>query len=149
MLHRLTSLKQPAPYRAIAQPDGGHAFTLRRPHSSGSQVAKMVSKPASQSAPETQIGYNKLANLFNIYEDLAAFRCFNELNAKNLLYMQAELLHLDQQLTLHIEGDFTDNKSEANGIARYWKALEDSSEGQTGYYQKQKVMEIRGRLFQP
>lgn len=31
----------------------------------------MVSKSASQSAPETQIGYNKLANLFNIYEDLA------------------------------------------------------------------------------
>lgn len=145
-LPMLTSLKQPVPYRAIAQPDEGHTFTLRHPRSSGSQVAKMVSKSTSQNAPETQIGYNKLAHLFNIYEDLAAFRCFNELNAKNLLYMQAELLHLNQQLTLHIEDDFTDNRSEANGIARYWKALEASSEDQIGYYQKQKVAEIREKL---
>ena len=106
----------------------------------------MVSEHASQSASELQTGYDKLAKLFDNYEDLAAFRCFNALNAKNLLYMQAELLHLDQQLAVHIEDDFKANKSEANEISRYWNALEKSSDGQTGCCQKQKVLEIREKL---
>ena len=106
----------------------------------------MVSDTTFQSTSETTTGYNKLANLFADYEDLATFRCFNAMNAKNLLYMQAELLHLEQQLQVQIEYDFQTSKTEADGVAKYWKALEDSSEGQIGCWQKQKVLEIREKL---
>jgi len=50
-------------------------------------------------------GYDQLATLFGKYEDLAMFRTFTALNAKNLLYMQAELLHLQKDLEDQVEFD--------------------------------------------
>src|SRR5271156_622235 len=101
---------------------------------------------SSQSTSETKIGYNKLAILFDNYDDLAIFRSFNELGAKNLLYMQAELLRLAQKLENQIEYDFHAEKADAEDVANYWRALEDSPEGCVGYRQRQIILEIREKL---
>jgi hypothetical protein len=99
-----------------------------------------------QSTSETRIGYNKLAALFDNYDDLAMFRSFNELGAKNLLLMQAELLRLAQKLDNQIEYDFHAEKSDAEDVANCWRALEDSPEGYVGYRQRQIILEIREKL---
>jgi hypothetical protein len=100
----------------------------------------------SQSTSETKVGYNKLANLFDSYDDLAMFRSFSALGAKNLLYMQAELLRLAQKLENQIEYDFYAQKSDAEDVANYWRALEESGEGYVGYQQRQITLEVREKL---
>jgi hypothetical protein len=49
-------------------------------------------------------GYPKIARLMGENPDLAIFRSFRELNARNLLYYQAELVHLEDQLSGMIQG---------------------------------------------
>lgn len=44
------------------------------------------------------IGYPKLAGQIGLLPEIAIFRSFSALNAQNLLYLQAELIHLEQQL---------------------------------------------------
>jgi hypothetical protein len=100
----------------------------------------------SQSTSEMRVGYNKLATLFDNYDDLAMFRSFNNLGAKNLLYMQAELLRLAQRLENQIEYDFHAERSDAEDVANYWRALEESREGYVGHRQKQIILEIREKL---
>lgn len=43
-------------------------------------------------------GYHKLASLMSGHEELLILRRFATANAKNLLYMQAEILHLEAEL---------------------------------------------------
>jgi hypothetical protein len=100
----------------------------------------------SQSTSEMTVGYNKLATLFDNYDDLAMFRSFSSLSAKNLLYMQAELLRLSQKLENQIEFDFHAQKSDAEEVANYWRALEESPEGYVGYRQRQIILEVREKL---
>jgi len=45
-------------------------------------------------------GYSRLAALMGKRRDLAIFRRFSALNAKNLLYMQGELIHLEAELKM-------------------------------------------------
>jgi len=42
--------------------------------------------------------YSRLSKLIGTHQDLAIFRKFASLNAKNILYMQAELIHLQTEL---------------------------------------------------
>ena len=100
----------------------------------------------SQIPSETSIGYNKLATLFDDYDDLAMFRCFNDLSFKDLLHRQAELLRLRQKLENQVEYDFHAEKIDAEDVANCWRTLEDSSEGYVGYRQKQIMLEIREKL---
>ena len=101
---------------------------------------------ASEGVFDMNVGYNKLAALFEDHDDLAMFRCFSDLGAKNLLYMQAELLRLAQKLKNQIEYDFAAEKADAEDVANFWRALESSSEGEVGWQQKQIVLEIREKL---
>ena len=50
-------------------------------------------------------GYEALAILLGHQEDLAVFRRFSRVNTKILLYMQAQLLHLDEQLKEDVKSD--------------------------------------------
>lgn len=43
-------------------------------------------------------GYHKLASLVGDHDELFMLRRFARANAKNLLYMQAEILHLEAEL---------------------------------------------------
>lgn len=48
--------------------------------------------------------YNRLASMFAAHGEIALFRRFDTLNMKSLLYMQAELVHLEAELH-QIEND--------------------------------------------
>jgi len=43
-------------------------------------------------------GYSKLASLMGAYPETLIFRRFGAISAQNLLYLQAELVHLEQTL---------------------------------------------------
>ena len=50
-------------------------------------------------------GYNELARCIGTSPTMAIFRRFLPLNARNLLCMQAELIHLEDDLRIIIEDD--------------------------------------------
>ena len=89
--------------------------------------------------------YNKLAALVGTHQELAIFRKFGALNAKNLLYMQSELIHLQSEL----DGIELENKhsgdSEKSAFLTSLFDLQDS-DGTSKDLQWRKVMEIRGKL---
>jgi hypothetical protein len=47
---------------------------------------------------EVKRGYPRLAKVMGPYTGMSVFKRFAELNARNLLYMQAEILFLEQYL---------------------------------------------------
>ncbi|KAL8696341.1 MAG: hypothetical protein Q9224_002847 [Gallowayella concinna] len=56
--------------------------------------------------------YNKLATVMGDHQELAIFRRFQRLNAKSLLYMQAEILHLESELDMiELEDKRSEEKS--------------------------------------
>ena len=94
-------------------------------------------------------GYDKLASLFGNNDDLSMFRRFGPLNAKILLYRQAELLHMNDQLEHQVELDFNSENPKGRSFAVYWKALNDASDDgfeTIGRRQKHKVSEIQSKL---
>jgi hypothetical protein len=52
------------------------------------------------------------------------FRTFNKLNVKNILYYQAELAHLEQELEEIEDADATCGISPRQDYARRWKKLQ-------------------------
>jgi hypothetical protein len=58
-------------------------------------------------------GHAKVATLMSHHSDLAIFRRFSKLNFQNLLYLQAELTHLEANLSrLADRGDEHPNRKE-------------------------------------
>jgi len=43
-------------------------------------------------------GYAKVAGLMGHHNEIASFRCFGTLGFQNLLYLQAELIELENEL---------------------------------------------------
>jgi hypothetical protein len=89
--------------------------------------------------------YSRLSKLIGTHQDLAIFRKFASLNAKNILYMQAELIHLQAELE-NIElanGNSGDVQKAAFQVSLF--DLKDSS-GTKNDLQWRKAMEIRRNL---
>lgn len=89
--------------------------------------------------------YSRLSKLIGAHQDLAIFRKFASLNAKNMLYMQAELIHLQAELD-NIElanGKSGDVQKAAFQVSLF--DLKDSS-GTKNDLQWRKAMEIRRNL---
>lgn len=89
--------------------------------------------------------YTKLAALIGSHEELALFRQFAFLNAKNLLYMQSELVHLEGELAnIALE----DDRSGDGDKALFQGSLFDLKEsaGTEKGLQWTKVLEIREKL---
>ena len=84
-------------------------------------------------------GYDKLARLLGQHEDLAMFRTFSALRMKVLLFMQAELLHLENDLRLEADFDLVENAAEAKKLNVYWKKLNDCGNRDVGSEQKELV----------
>lgn len=90
-------------------------------------------------------GYPSVACMMGRFPDLAAFRRFRTLNAKSLLYRQAELVHLERELhrlelqdhSEHNIGPTPNSKKYANDW--YWLWSEQGSQWGT-------VMKIRQLL---
>jgi hypothetical protein len=72
-------------------------------------------------------GYPKLACHMGVHPELAIFRRFGNLNAQNLLYLQAELVHLEEKLRgveiIDGEAQLGNNSS----YARDWYWLNNST----------------------
>ncbi|KZF22469.1 hypothetical protein L228DRAFT_246760 [Xylona heveae TC161] len=89
-------------------------------------------------------GYPQLAHEVGTEPSWLIFRRFSVLNARNLLYYQAELVQLEHELNeLEARSDGKeDGESHHLEVAR----LMNSEPGSLGYKQWQKVQEIRGKL---
>lgn len=89
--------------------------------------------------------YDTLAALMGSHQEMAQFRKFADLNAKNLLYMQAELVHLKAELENIANEDKRSSHGEKESFDVSLFDLKDSS-GTENDVQWRKVLEIRNKL---
>ena len=87
-------------------------------------------------------GYAKLSSL--ISTDAEFYRKFGALNAQNLLYYQAELIGLEDDLRVIATQDRASQDSEKREFADSWNGLSHAEGGKD--LQLQKVMQIRKTL---
>lgn len=96
----------------------------------------------------TPIGYPKLAERIANYPNLASFRMFAALNARNILYFQAELLELEKELR-QVEAD--DQALFLGGsrdnYAASWIWLSGGGRNNPNTTQLQLVKRLRGLLY--
>jgi hypothetical protein len=89
-------------------------------------------------------GYDKLASLIGDYPGLSIYRRFGSLAAKNLLYMQAELVQLEDELKTIAECDHQDPRYADLGTS--WEALRNAPKNGARDLQRQKFLEIRAKI---
>jgi hypothetical protein len=74
-----------------------------------------ISENALGEAFETKIffleGYRKVATLMGTYSEFAILRSFHTLNMQNLLYLQAEITHLEAKMHHQAAEDIAIGKS--------------------------------------
>lgn len=88
------------------------------------------------------MGYTKLASLMGENPEIAIFRRFSALNAKNLLYLQAELVNLEARLQRYA----ADGANAKNGVYETdWFAL-SRSEKDGDQRQWETFLNIRAKL---
>ena len=84
----------------------------------------------------TMEGYAKLASLMGAYPDVGILRRFGALNAQNLLYMQAELVALEDEFRNISDNDCKSDDANRQNHARDWYTLSasenDTNNGETG-----------------
>jgi len=73
-------------------------------------------------------GYTKLASLMGHHSELAIFRRFGTLNARNLLYLQAELVHLELKLNRCAAADLASHDPDRAIYDRDWQTLSESGQ---------------------
>jgi hypothetical protein len=89
-------------------------------------------------------GYDKLASLIGDQAGLAMYRRFGSLAAKNLLYMQAELVLLEDELKTIAECDHQDPR--CADLRMCWQALRNAPKEGARNLQWQKFLEIRTKI---
>ncbi|KAI8627655.1 hypothetical protein F5Y19DRAFT_440707, partial [Xylariaceae sp. FL1651] len=90
-------------------------------------------------------GYAKISQLMGRQDECAMYRRFRKLNAMNLLYLQAELTHLEQDLeSLALRDAAHDDR---RFFTRDWWSL-SQNEDEEDMEQWEKVLEIRNKLEQ-
>jgi len=75
---------------------------------------------------QVPVGYPKLAVQMNLQPEMAIFRRFGALNAQNLLYLQAELILLEERLREIQVSDHTSAHREKLKYALNWYQLQNS-----------------------
>ncbi|KAL8878803.1 MAG: hypothetical protein Q9198_003465, partial [Flavoplaca austrocitrina] len=89
--------------------------------------------------------YNRLAALIGKHQELAIFRRFQTLNAKSLLYMQAELLNLENELKgIELDDESSKDIDRASLHASVFNLKESS--GSDHQLQWNIAMDIREKL---
>jgi hypothetical protein len=91
-------------------------------------------------------GYNRLAAVIGANHELAIFRRFSTLNAKNLLFMQGELIHLEAELKAIAREDKGSGDSEKAEFEFCIHTLRGPHECEDGDAQWRKILEIRQKL---
>lgn len=91
-------------------------------------------------------GYPKISQLMGCQDECAIYRRFRNLNSLNLLYLQAELTHLEQDLQRLTERDARTLKRRF--YAKDWLSLSQNDEEEEDAEQWDKFLEIRRKLEQ-
>lgn len=90
-------------------------------------------------------GYPKLATIMGPYKGMALFKRFAALNARNLLYMQAELLELQRQLDMAASFDREEGYSyDVEALALIKSDEEDEEQDDASQWQL--FLKIRRKL---
>lgn len=89
-------------------------------------------------------GYAKVAHLMSKYEEFAILKRFKTLNYQNLLYRQAEITYLQEDLEKLSERDGTDPARQY--YTKDWWALAHTETKKEGGEQWRKVQQIRKKL---
>lgn len=91
--------------------------------------------------------YNKLSKFMGALPEVAIFRRFGALNAQNLLFLQAELVRLEDELQSIREDDAQSGDLEKKQSHQSWRSLVLAHEQDKGANsQWRKVLEIREKL---
>lgn len=72
-------------------------------------------------------GYSRLAAMMGSHPELAVFRRFGAINAQNVLYLQAELVHLELQLREYAREDENSGHPKRVIFSLDWQTLSESS----------------------
>jgi hypothetical protein len=93
-------------------------------------------------------GYPALSGEMGLLPQIAIFRRFGALGARNLLYLQAELIMLEQELCKAEQADSLSTEGKKNCFCRDWFWLSHAGPNQpaTPCEQWQLVLRIRGVL---
>jgi hypothetical protein len=71
-------------------------------------------------------GYDRLASLMGFFPELAVYRRFAKLNAKNILYLQSELSVLERELQEASREDAQSTNDTRQEYSRTWVTLSHS-----------------------
>jgi hypothetical protein len=93
---------------------------------------------------EIMTGYDKLSTLIGRYPSLAIYRRFGALSAKVLLHMQAELVHLENELSIISQRNSTDPEKARFDVS--WEALDQASSEGAADFQRNLVLQIQEKL---
>jgi hypothetical protein len=77
-------------------------------------------------------GYDILAHLMGAYPELSIFRRFGALNARNVLYLQAELTDLETKLLQAEKVDLESGHVDRKIYSRDWRTLSESVDATNG-----------------
>jgi hypothetical protein len=90
-------------------------------------------------------GYARIASFMHRNNETALFRHFGTLSIQNLLYIQAELIELEYELSQLVETDKRSGHPNRQHYAKDWWHLSHSEQdGDTAQWEK--VLEIRAKL---
>ena len=89
-------------------------------------------------------GHAKIATFMSQNTEFAIFRRFRKLNYQNLLYLQAELIHLERDLRELAERD--SNDANRTFYCKDWWFLAQNEEEHDDREQWEKVLQIREKL---
>jgi len=89
-------------------------------------------------------GYPQIAQLMSHHGELTILRRFNKLNILNLLYMQAELMHLEEKYQKLSEIEGGDLIREQFRSRDWWSLTQPDSKGKTEKWDT--ILEIREKL---
>lgn len=96
-------------------------------------------------------GYAKLASLMGANPEVAILRRFGAMNAQNLLYLQAELVALENELRDDADQDSASDDRDRERYSRCWDLLSRSDDNGSGGdetvgQQWQTMLRIREKL---
>ena len=103
-----------------------------------------MAQPRSSPVTGLVTGYPKLAGQMGILPESAMFRTFAALNARNLLYLQAELVALENAL-LQCEAEDANNEKRCQ-YALDWFWLHQSQWEEETPKQYNLIQQIKGKL---
>ena len=102
--------------------------------------------PSNRSSEWPARSYSSLAVLLGNHDGLAIYRRFATLNAQNLLYLQSELMNLEDELKRLVLADSTSDDEQRRVFQSDVAALKSAPLDAAAGRQWKKILEIREKL---